>query len=577
MLKIFEKKYEDAWDNLVLNESMNGNFLETRRFLNYHAEGRFIDHSLMFFKGEQLVAVIPANVADNGKMLISHSGSTYGGIIIAENFCSTTNYKWIFDELMNHIGEQGFERVEIRTSHWLYKRLDNSNELLDYFFQLNGFRSQSEIGFYMDLSKLDENYSAKFDSLKKRKLKKANKADLTFRELEGRAEIREFYEVLEDNMLKFDTTPVHSYEELLEFKESRLKDEVHFYGVYKDKRMIAGSMVFDFCNHKVFHTQYLCSRHDALDYCPNEFLYTNLLQEAIDEGYRFLSYGTSSLEHGKVYNESLGLYKEGYNTDTYMNINYILERDCLIMRDIKDYTEKYVEEPFESTMVKIRKSTVIEQCNKYNHKNILEIGCGMNPFFLDFKDYENMVIAEPGESFAVNAAELAKKEEGHIDVIQGFLEDIVDKIKKLHISFDFIILSSVLHELDNPQKMLEAIYQLCDDKTIVHINVPNANSLHRLIAIEAGLIKDVHEQSNQMKKMQRRRTYDMQLLKEEMNLAKLEVVDFGSYFIKPFTHMQMQRCLDDGIIDENVLEGLDKLVKYLPENGAGIFVNVRKE
>lgn len=245
------------------------------------------------------------------------------------------------------------------------------------------------------------------------------------------------------------------------------------------------------------------------------------------------------------------------------------------MRDIKDYTDKYVDEPFEATMVEIRKRTVIEQCNKYKHDNILEIGCGMKPFFVDFKDYRNMVIAEPGESFVENAKRLLALEDKRIEVVHGFLEDKIEVIKSLGIEFDYIILSSVLHELDDPQKMLSAIKELCSENTIVHINVPNANSIHRLIAIEAKLINDVHEQSVQMQKMQRRRTYDMDLLKGEMTAADLKVVDSGSYFIKPFTHFQMQRCLDEGIIDDNVIMGLENLVKYIPEYGAGIYVNVR--
>lgn len=246
------------------------------------------------------------------------------------------------------------------------------------------------------------------------------------------------------------------------------------------------------------------------------------------------------------------------------------------MRNIKDYTEKYVDEPFEANMVEIRKRNVIEQCNKYKHKNILEIGCGMSPFFLDFRDFDNMVIAEPGESFVNNAIELAKSEDKHIEVVLGFLEEQIEAIKNLGIEFDFIILSSVLHELDEPQKMLNAISQLCNENTVVHINVPNANSLHRLIAIETGLISDIHEQSAQMKIMQRRRTYDMNLLSEEIRKAGLTISDSGSYFIKPFTHLQMEKCLDEGIIDENVIIGLDKLTKYLPDFGAEIYVNVKK-
>ena len=247
------------------------------------------------------------------------------------------------------------------------------------------------------------------------------------------------------------------------------------------------------------------------------------------------------------------------------------------MRDIKDYTYKYVGEPFESTMVEIRKRMVIDQCNKYNHDNILEIGCGMKPFFMDYKDYKKMVIAEPGELFVENARNLSKKEKREIEVVLGFLEEHIDTIKQLGVEFDFIILSSVLHELDDPQKMLNAIRDLCKDNTVVHINVPNANSMHRLIAIEAGLINDVHEQSAQMQKMQRRRTYDMELLEEEIKQDGFEVVDSGSYFVKPFTHLQMQRCLDEGIINEKVLGGLERLIKYMPEYGAGIYVNVRRK
>lgn len=327
MIKIYEDEFEETWDNLVLNESLNGNFFQTRRFLNYHKKGKFIDHSLMFFKGEKLAAVMPANVFDDEKTLISHSGCTYGGLIIGSDFCSTTNYNWIFGEMLQHFKDQGYETVEIRTSHWLYRRGERTNELLDYYFQLNGFTNRKEVGFYIDLWQIKEDYESHFDSLRRRKLKKANKQNLSFREVTDEAGIREFYSVLADNMVKFHTVPVHTCEELLEFKQNRLKDEVYFYGVFYGDQMIAGSMVFNFCEKKVFHTQYLCSRHDCLEFCPNEFLYANLIKEAKDKRYRFLSYGTTSLNHGTVYNESLGLYKEGFNTDTYVNTAYIWDKE----------------------------------------------------------------------------------------------------------------------------------------------------------------------------------------------------------------------------------------------------------
>lgn len=329
MIVPYEKKYEEAWDDFVLNRSINGNFLQTRNFYNYHKEDKFKDASIIFFEEDKIAAVIPANEIENeeGKILLAHQGSTYGGIVIGKNYANTINYKWIFDEMLSYFEKKEYSRVELKMHNWLYSPVENKHELLDYYFQLYHFKVRGEVGFFIDLAVNAENIEEKFEKLKRRKLNKAIKQNLLFKKIEKDSEIEEFYDVLSDNMLKFDTMPVHSLDDLLEFKNVRLKNLVSFYAVYKDETMIAGSMVFNFCDYKVFHTQYLASKRECLDYCPNEFMYTKLIQSAIDEGYRYLSFGTTCLENGKIYNESLGRYKEGFNTDSYMNRTYIWERE----------------------------------------------------------------------------------------------------------------------------------------------------------------------------------------------------------------------------------------------------------
>ncbi len=326
MIVPYDESYEKAWDEFVLKESINGNFLQTRNFFNYHAKGKFKDASIVFLKKNEIAAVIPANEVNEGKTLIAHQGSTFGGLIIGRKFASTANYEWIFGEMMDYFRDRDYETVELRMHNWLYSPCDKHHELCEYYFQLNGFSVRSEIGFYVNLSVIHDDYVNEFEKLKKRKLNKALTYNLSFKRLTADDEVRDFYDVLSDNMIKFDTTPIHTIEEILDFKNHRLPDIVSFYGVYYAEKMIAGSMVFNFCNKKVFHTQYLASRHEYLDYCPNEFLYSNLIKAAKDEGYRYLSYGTSSLEHGIVYNKSLGMYKEGFNTDSYMNRCYIWKK-----------------------------------------------------------------------------------------------------------------------------------------------------------------------------------------------------------------------------------------------------------
>lgn len=192
------------------------------------------------------------------------------------------------------------------------------------------------------------------------------------------------------------------------------------------------------------------------------------------------------------------------------------------MRDIIDYQEKYLEEPFENVQVFYRRKKVIELLEKYKHNNILEIGCGLEPLYKYFNDYDKLVIVEPAPAFF-------EKLDPTYNVIgiKGFFEEVVDQILELKIKFDYIIVGSLLHEVDDSQKLLKAIKCVCNQNTVVHINVPNAYSMHRLLAKAMGIIGDVYERSELQKTMQRRCVYDLAGLKDEVMKAGFRVVDSG--------------------------------------------------
>ena len=327
MIIRYDKSYEQQWDRFVLQESVNGNFLQTRNFLNYHKEGRFTDHSLVFLKGQEIAAVMPANESGEKREIVSHQGSTFGGIIVGERFASVTEFEWIFAELSAYLGREGISRITVRAPSRLYFRKDVQLGMLDYYYGLSGFRVQCEVGFFIKLANISEGFERQFSTLRRRKLRKGMANGLVFSRMESDEETAEFYEVLSDNMKKFGTVPVHSLDELLEFKNARLQGTVSFYGVRYRGELIAGSMVFDFNDGKVFHTQYLASRQDRLVLCPNEFLYTELVREAKRLDYQYLSFGTATLEHGAVLNRQLALFKEGFHTDTYVNRTYVLDKN----------------------------------------------------------------------------------------------------------------------------------------------------------------------------------------------------------------------------------------------------------
>lgn len=242
------------------------------------------------------------------------------------------------------------------------------------------------------------------------------------------------------------------------------------------------------------------------------------------------------------------------------------------MRDIDKYTENYNQPNFEDYQIVYRRKKILEIINRYQPKRILEIGCGMEPLFqyIDW-EYDKYIIVEPSRQFFDNAICLAKgnsKVTGYNECFSSTEELKANKV-------DFIICSSLLHEIEQPMELLQNIVDVCGENTIVHINVPNANSLHRLIAKEMGLIKDIHDMSGRNKLYQQHMVYDLQTLKKSVNLAGFNVLEEGSYFVKPFSHSQMYEMIKKDIISDNVLEGLYRLGKYLPEYGSEIFVNTK--
>lgn len=319
MVVEYNDSYETAWDRFVLRESLNGTFLQTRSFLNYHPKERFRDNSLLFMKGNNIVAVMPANIVeDNGeKILYSHMGSTFGGIVLGTQYRKIADTEEMFVELQNYLEEQHVNKIILKMTSDLYSK--EKSDLLEYFLFANGYEVATEIGYYVDFDNYNANtIESNFNASRRRGWKKAMKNDMQFKELFSKAEIKQFYTILCNNMEKFHTKPIHSFEELCRLKESCVPENIRFFGVFYDGEIVAGSMVFCF-DKKVFHTQYLATNQEKLALYPSEFLYYNLIKTAAEDKYDNLSFGTSTLEHGRILNKSLAQFKEGFGTREYVN------------------------------------------------------------------------------------------------------------------------------------------------------------------------------------------------------------------------------------------------------------------
>jgi SAM-dependent methyltransferase len=244
------------------------------------------------------------------------------------------------------------------------------------------------------------------------------------------------------------------------------------------------------------------------------------------------------------------------------------------MINIKDYSQEYrgqyAEASFETTLVRVRRRYILESLGRYPHGSVLEAGCGLEPLF-QFVDDAAFTIVEPSPEFVRNARATAGKRD--VTVIEGFLETAA--VSLVGRRFDFIVVSSLLHEVSEPAALLAAVRSLCDAGTTVHFNVPNVRSFHRLLALEMGLIDDLFEQSETERRFQRHTRFDSDSFADMLRDGGFRILDSATYFIKPFTHAQMDALMQSGAFSPAVIDGLDRMTRYMPGMGCEIYANVR--
>ena len=121
-----------------------------------------------------------------------------------------------------------------------------------------------------------------------------------------------------------------------------------------------------------------------------------------------------------------------------------------------------------------------------------------------YTTFTEFTIVEPVKDFI---DQVRARLEDKIRYVNKNLEDAVDELKKEDV--DFIVISSLIHELSNPDVILKAACELAGPNTVIHINTPNAKSIHRLLGIKMGLLKHAKESSQLARTFQRNQEYEL--------------------------------------------------------------------
>ena len=245
------------------------------------------------------------------------------------------------------------------------------------------------------------------------------------------------------------------------------------------------------------------------------------------------------------------------------------------MRDLADYQEKYNQPGFEDIQVRYRRKKILEEMEKASARRIVEIGCGMEPLFLHCSGFDRYVFFEPGDVFFRNADRLAK--EAAPDRITGYPLPFSFREEVRAMKPDFIVCASLLHEVEDPQALLRDIRETAGADTVIHLNVPNAFSLHRRLARAMGLMKDEREFSERNRALMQHQVFDAESLLALVDQCGLRVTDRGGMLLKPFAHAQMWDLTQSGLLTDRMLDGLYQLGNEMPELASEIWINCRRK
>jgi SAM-dependent methyltransferase len=246
---------------------------------------------------------------------------------------------------------------------------------------------------------------------------------------------------------------------------------------------------------------------------------------------------------------------------------------------LHSYERAYLrDEGFESRLVSARQDLILELLERQRPRVVVEVGCGVDMLTRRALDAglvpEQWVVVEPSAPFAALARDAMESMTG-LSVVEGFFEDSVSEL--LHITgepVDMVLLSGLLHELEDPTVVLDAAGQILSDGGLLHVNVPNAYSLHRRLAKAMQLISDVHQPSERNTALTQFHRFDRESLRAMLSDAGFVPEEEGGYFLKPFTHAQML-ALED-LLSPEMLRGLWQLGRELPELASEIYVNARR-
>lgn len=298
--------------NAFVRESRQGTFLLDRGYMDYHSD-RFHDHSLMIYSEGKLLALLPANEVseendghneadgqNSEKVLYSHQGLTYGGLLTTTKGCAAEVCE-AFRAINAYLRDHHFSRVVYKAVPWIYHRQPAQEDLYALFSVCHAQIVERNLSTTIMLRhplkwRRDRHY-------------KANKARTAGIRVEEIADLSLFWPILEENLLvSHHAKPVHTLQEM-QLLQQRFPKEIRLFVARQEEEVLGGILVY--VTPQVVHTQYISASARGKQLHAVDAIVRHLVSEAFKD-YEYFDFGTSNEDHGRYLNMGLIFQKEGF-------------------------------------------------------------------------------------------------------------------------------------------------------------------------------------------------------------------------------------------------------------------------
>lgn len=298
------------WDDFV-SRAKNGHFLFLRGYMDYHAD-RFPDASLMFYDGAgRLAGLLPATEREE-HVLASHGGLTFGGVVSGDSMKAALMLE-LFDAMLKHLRESGFERLVYKAVPHIYHRAPAEEDLYA-LFRAGARLSRRDLSSAIELdARLPFSKGRKYSI----KLAERNAVEVS------ESVDFETFMAIEERVLaeRHGVRPVHTASEL-SMLAGRFPENIKLYAAHREGRMLAGVVVY--ASERVAHAQYISANEEGRETGATDLIISALLGDHYASK-KFFDFGISTERAGTYLNEGLAENKQGFGARAVVYDFYELE------------------------------------------------------------------------------------------------------------------------------------------------------------------------------------------------------------------------------------------------------------